>query len=159
MNNQKSSYWKFVLAFVGIMFLVFAIAVGVRFYQLWRADRGLRAFNKAMEDAAARLRAEQMKDVYGGKTPQETLSMYIDAVEKGDYGLASKYFVLGKQEEELRSLSSAVSDDIKNYLFRIKQETVNGGEYDSGKTYFSFNGKILVNMTLYPSGIWKIIEI
>jgi hypothetical protein len=42
---------------------------------------------KTFEDA---MRA----DTYGGKTPEETLSMLIDALKKGDIKLAAKYFTL-----------------------------------------------------------------
>jgi hypothetical protein len=33
-------------------------------------------------------------DTYGGKTPQETLDMFISALKKKDFDLASKYFSL-----------------------------------------------------------------
>lgn len=33
-------------------------------------------------------------DTYGGKTPQETLNLFIDALGKEDIELASKYFIL-----------------------------------------------------------------
>ena len=38
-------------------------------------------------------------DTYGGDTPQETLDLFIAALEKGDTDLAAKYFVVYKQEE------------------------------------------------------------
>ncbi|MEK7182517.1 MAG: hypothetical protein AAB679_02065, partial [Patescibacteria group bacterium] len=41
----------------------------------------------------------QSKDTYGGKTPEETLGLFVDALKKGDTTLASKYFVLDKQKE------------------------------------------------------------
>lgn len=51
-----------------------------------KVERAMRAV-KTMEDALR-------NDTYGGKTPQETLSMFISALEKGDVDLASKYFDL-----------------------------------------------------------------
>jgi hypothetical protein len=38
-------------------------------------------------------------DKYGGKTPEETYTMFLEALKKKDIELASKYFVLEKQEE------------------------------------------------------------
>ena len=37
------------------------------------------------------------EDTYGGKTPEETYNMFLDALRKGDTTLASKYFVVDKQ--------------------------------------------------------------
>src|SRR3990167_4021988 len=37
-------------------------------------------------------------DTYGGKTPQETLDLFVDALKKGDVELASKYFALNDNE-------------------------------------------------------------
>ena len=36
----------------------------------------------------------QRQDVYGGNTPEETLQLFITALEKDDLELASKYFSL-----------------------------------------------------------------
>lgn len=62
-----------------------------------------------------------LADTYGGKTPQETLDMFIEAVEKGDYELASKYFVIPKQEEELNSLNNSDLANIKNMISILKK--------------------------------------
>ncbi len=43
--------------------------------------------------------AAMKADTYGGKTPQETLKMFIDALKKGDIDLASKYFALDTNEK------------------------------------------------------------
>ncbi len=42
---------------------------------------------------------KQKQDTYGGDTPQETWDMFVSALKKGDVDLASKYFVVEKQEE------------------------------------------------------------
>jgi len=49
------------------------------------------------ELAHQRLVAE---DTYGGKTPQETYEMYIDAMKRGRADLAAKYFELGRTQRE-----------------------------------------------------------
>jgi hypothetical protein len=53
------------------------------------------------EETARDLRA---KDTYGGKTPQETYEMYLDALKKGDIELASRYYVRKYQESGRKSL-------------------------------------------------------
>ncbi|MFH1048535.1 MAG: hypothetical protein V1732_02630 [Patescibacteria group bacterium] len=38
------------------------------------------------------------EDFTGGDTPEETIDLFIEALKKGDYELASKYFIISKQE-------------------------------------------------------------
>ena len=66
-------------------------------------------FEKEITDKKAKIAA----DTYGGKTPQETLDMFISAVEKGDYELASKYFVVERQNKELEDLRESEKKTLK----------------------------------------------
>jgi len=52
----------------------------------------------------AREEQRYKNDKYGGKTPEETYAMFLEALKKKDIGLASKYFVLDKQEEYKKAL-------------------------------------------------------
>jgi len=83
---------------------------------LWAVNQ----FNKGME-----LYEKTMtEDIYGGKTPEETLTMFIEALEKGDIELASKYFVLddnlsrGKWEELLISYRN--KEEIDKLILYLK---------------------------------------
>jgi hypothetical protein len=167
MNNQegapKKKYSKFFIAFLAVIFLVIiGWRIGPLLYQKWgemrveRLAENLRRLEKEGYEAA-------MADTYGGKTPQETLQMYIEAVEKGDYELASKYFVIGKQEEQLKSMKisaeNSTTEEIKQFLDARRNLLKNSGKYFKNGTYFSFDDRILVQMMLYPNGTWKIIEI
>ncbi len=103
MNNQinnefknKLNFRKFVIGFLGIIiftiggFLLWGkyLSPQAKYqretqknyekYLTWEKN-----YNKAMEE-----------DIYGGKTPEETLQMFIEALKKEDIELASKYFVL-----------------------------------------------------------------
>jgi hypothetical protein len=44
------------------------------------------------------------KDTYGGKTPQETYQMFLNALKAKDIELASKYFVLEEQDRYKKAL-------------------------------------------------------
>jgi len=120
MNNQgvkpKKKYSKFLLGFLVIIFLVIgAWQILPVVFQKWgemRVERLAENLRKIEEEGYK----AAMADTYGGKTPQETLRMYIEAVEKGDYELASKYFVIGKQEEELKSLQNSKPENIRHML-------------------------------------------
>lgn len=162
--NPKKRYWKFVLNFfaviIGVFILYIAAFWAVRYYEAWQGQRAVQKLAEALKKETEENYNRAMADTYGGKTPQETLRMYIEAVEKGDYELASKYFVLENKEKELESLKNASKENIDNYVNRLKTESLNaGGDFSPDKKYFSFKGKLLVSMILYPNGIWKIIEI
>ncbi len=45
------------------------------------------------------------EDSYGGKTPEETYQLFLSALKKKDIELASKYFVLDKQERYKKALN------------------------------------------------------
>ena len=87
-----------------MLFLVL-LAGGV----LWFVLNGMPYINKLRENwEAQRLQAQWEKpyreDTYGGKTPEETYDMFLDALRKGDTTLASKYFVVDEQEKWLKTL-------------------------------------------------------
>ena len=125
-GNPKSKYWKFILGFLGVIIGVFVLyAVGLWGWQSFKQWQG----EKKAEEIAQKIKQlEQedykraMADTYGGKTPQETLQMYIDAVEKGDYELASKYFIGDYQEKELESSRKMPSNEIQKYIDTNKME-------------------------------------
>ena len=98
-----SNYLKFIAGFLGVIVVVFVLYVGgvwaVRAYQQWQGEKAVQKTVENLKKFEAEDYAKAMADTYGGKTPQETLQMYISAVEKGDYELASKYFIGDKQEE------------------------------------------------------------
>ena len=159
MEPKRSSYWKFVLVFIALVVFALAVVVAARAYELWRANQTLRTFNQTILDAAARVREAQTRDTYGGKTPQETLRLYIDAVEKGDYELASKYFVAEKQAGELKSLRQSPRENIENVLGLLQQDLQSLGSYSEKYDGYVIRKPLLVDFMLYPNGIWKIIEI
>jgi hypothetical protein len=90
---SKSRVLKFSIIAVSAVILLFALAV------VWEAFFSPRARSdfetrenyeqavKGMKEFEDRMTA----DTYGGKTPQETLDMFIDAIEKDDIDLAVKY--------------------------------------------------------------------
>lgn len=69
------------------------IARGVENAQSWLLERKLEA-----------VREKYRNDFDGGKTPEETLDLFIAALKRGDIEQASKYYVLEKQGEELAHL-------------------------------------------------------
>ena len=156
----RPRYFKIVVgAFIALFLLVGGFAF-YRAYKDWTAQEKIERLAEAIRNWEKENYERQLADTYGGKTPQETLKMYIEAVEKGDYELASKYFIEEKREDELRSFNGATKESIEKYLKPLKNDLVLGeGKYSSDRKYFSFDGPVLINLILYPNGIWKIVEI
>lgn len=150
-----------ILGFFG--FLV-AFDYGLKTYNQWKGEQGVENLKKALEKIEEDAYQKMMADTYGGKTPEETLNMYIDAVEKGDYELASKYLIEENQEKELKGLLNIKSDQkfFQEYLSDIKKAESDGEV--SGDT-FRMKSKIkegpyyFIRFIKYPNGIWKIKEI
>jgi hypothetical protein len=81
-----------------VLFLVLLASI-----VLWSILNGMPLINNLRAKwEAYRLQAQWEKpyreDTYGGKTPEETYDMFLAALSKGDTTLASKYFVIEKQD-------------------------------------------------------------
>jgi hypothetical protein len=164
--EPKNKYWKFILGFLGIILGVFILYVigfwAVYYYRYWQSEKTGQKAAEFIKQAEQADYQRAMADTYGGKTPQETLQMYIDAVEKGDYELASKYFIGDYQEKELRSFEGVSKKNINNIIQLLNEAMLSldiEGGYDIEKEYFSSYKPTLIRMKVYPNGIWKIIEI
>jgi len=95
-EKPKKRYWRFVAGFL----LIIIIAVGGFFVWNRYFSPSAKLARQTQENYQKYLDFQKnyenaMKnDTYGGKTPEETLKMFIDALKKGDIELASKYFML-----------------------------------------------------------------
>ena len=154
-TKSNKIFWGVGLLAVGL----FLFAIGYDYYDQWRGERRVEKLAEALRQMEREIYNRKAADKIGGKTPQETLDLFIAAVESGDYELASKYFVIEKQEEELRSLQNSPKKNIENAMGMLKEANKSIGEYSEDKKEFSFYKPILVNFILYPSGNWKIEEI
>lgn len=150
---------KMKIAFVAILFLVLGALLGNNFYGWWQRVGVWKLYDDELKRAAAELKVKEMADTYGGETPYETLNLYIEAVKKGDYALASKYFIFKYQERELHSYDGTSKVDIDKYLGLLEGASKTTGGYSTDKNGFTIDKPILVNFVKYPNGIWKIIEI
>ena len=155
MINKTS--WKFIAGFLAL------IAIGIVILLF-----GSYADPEAKQEREAKqylddLREQYENDPYGGVTPEETLNLFIEALEKGDVELASKYFVIDEQEEQLKYLQSLQNEnqleliikDTKNLQLRRK---------DNEKAFFAIANennvvKVQVIMGLGVNNKWKIYEL
>lgn len=81
-----------VLGLVGIFVLWALIDSGYQAWEGYKWQKQTDKFQNALEQP-------YKEDTYGGKTPEETWGMFLDALKKGDIDLASKYYDVGHQEK------------------------------------------------------------
>ena len=153
---------KMILIVFGVIVFVWYGYVGTVKYINWKWWQGMKNEAANFEKEIADKKAKIAADTYGGKTPQETLDMFITAVEKGDYELASKYFVVERQDKELEDLRESEKKDIENVIELLKQVNkrfLKGELSNSIDNNYIVTDPILVTFIKYPSNLWKIDEI
>lgn len=160
-NNRPKSkkVLKNVLTILLSCIILAGLFWGWTVYDQWRGQKEIQNLAESIQKAKDEWHQMQMADTYGGKTPQETLNMYIAAVEKGDYELASKYFILENREKELKSFDGANKSDIQNIIDLIEASLNNGGRYSFDNKEYIVDKPIYIRALLYPNGTWKIVEI
>lgn len=116
---------------------------------------------KKQEKIIKEMQQPYLEDTYGGKTPEETLELFIQALKEGNIDLASKYFILEKQEE-WRDLLNKIQTN--NHL----ENMVNDLEKEKEEKYINDNkiqfiirtesGQLgaQINFVKYPANIWKV---
>jgi len=133
-----------------------------RWHESKQAYEAMQKFEQAMKEYNKTLE----EDTYGGKTPQETLVMFISALEKGDIDLAAKYFALDenlsrKQWEDglKKAKEEGRIEEIVSLLKRAKDLPRESNPQTYQFAIFDKNG--MVSHTIYMtfnqhSGVWKI---
>jgi len=118
------SYRKFVLIFLAIILAAGGgYFVWDRFFSVMGKERRFAAEQERTYREAEKKYLEAMKaDNYGGKTPKETLDLFVAALRAGDVDLASKYFLIRPEvpREEWVAYLNAVKE--KGMLARMAED-------------------------------------
>ena len=144
------------LIWAGVVLAVLILAViGWQYWQYTQSPyyqqmKAVRAIEKDLKE----------QDKWGGKTPEETVRLFTEAVKKGDFELASKY---GRPEEMKIDLEKIKSDgNIGLFIKDLENGVIEEGEL--GTMYADLvireiNKKYTI-LGMYKSdgGIWKIVE-
>ena len=173
---MAKNFLKFAWGFGALLILGLAIFYGIQYYQ-YRQNPQLQA-QKQFEELERLYR----EDTYGGFTPEETLQLFIEALKTGDVELASRYFVLYKQDDWLETLQEyekegillSFAEELENtkkiwkksdksdettvsftYLNVIKENKI--VEFEDQKITVPAGNYTNESIFLkYPSGVWKI---
>ena len=167
-----------LLAAVGMVFGISGIYIWTNWYPQYKAERAIRenynrlaAKEKEYQDQVYKALAE---DTYGGKTPEETMKLFAEALRKGDVELASKYFVLDTKMESFGTPDFLSREKWRDYIIEVKSRDLlikmaddiekstpiqNPEEGDFGYEILNKDGSVgvLIDMQLNSfSKVWKI---
>lgn len=81
------------------------------------------------------LERKYKEDQYGGATPEETLKLFVEALEKKDFELASKYYVPEKQEGFLKKLESEEPNATDPFINAFKNGRMESGQSEGLNDY------------------------
>ncbi len=145
---------------IGLFFVALFLAVeGYSYYDQWQGEKKVEELAQLLAKIEKEAFDKKAADKIGGKTPQETLDMFIKAVEVGDYELASKYFVIERQEEWKKHLPEvALAKKINTLLNPLREVKNSKGAYLNKDRYF-VDEPVAVDFVRYPQGNWKIEKI
>lgn len=167
-SPTKKTYWNLIVVIGLIVFLIGG-------FLLWsfylspdaKRERELQKNYKQAQKTLNELEEAMRNDTYGGKIPEETLSMFIEALEKGDIELASRYFVLGAdgnlQKDLIEGLKKAKEENRIAFIIDIaKKSKLDPVHSDEETAWFTVNNEkgiseysIILKLNR-QSGVWKI---
>lgn len=117
--------------------------------------------NEQVVQSIRRLDAEtdaaKRADSYGGKTPGQTLLLFVEALEKGDYRLASAYIVLEKRNAWLSE--NGTEGPGRAYIAALKHTATkmkNVSAPEEGVSNYTISSPMEISFIRYETGIWKI---
>lgn len=172
MNSVKNFLKEHKIAAIVILtpIVLFVAAVfATAANETYKARKAQREFDRKTKEFQAELERPYREDAYGGATPEETWTFFLDALRKSDIDLASKYFAVEKQGEYKKILKISQEDNeleqwIKEMEVLKKDEEQHISEE---KTYYFYNAfsdkyqQILSNSVVFYfnpyTKVWKIL--
>jgi hypothetical protein len=153
--NKLKKIFSVVAILVAAGFLLWGTNWLFQYYQ-YRTSPEYKA-QKYLDEMEKKYR----EDTYGGTTPEETLQLFIAALKKGDTDLASKYFVIDKQEEWLENLEKIKEKEkLQNMIFDLSRNKEKQILSDNHTVFYIYNDDnllaVAIDVVKIPNGKWKI---
>ena len=149
---------KFLLPVLILIVLGFGALFGARYLQYRNSPE-----YQALQDLK-KLEKAYAEDTYGGETPEETLRLFTDALDKGDTELAAKDFELDVQPEWREGLAKIKEKGLLEEMVKDLEKLEKTKENPDEVFYVATNEKNIVSIQLIIgknpySNIWKIYEL
>ena len=112
-KQYKSHMVKFMAVFLAVLVGGFGLVWLYSGYMKYRDQQRADEQSQRYRDVEQRYIEAMTADTHGGKTPEETLKMFIDALRREDVDLASKYFLLDVSDNLTREKWIKRLNDIK----------------------------------------------
>jgi hypothetical protein len=126
---------KFLIIVSILIGLLLVWWVGSAAYSGWMGYK----WQKKTDAFQAALEQPYKEDTYGGKTPEETWAMYISALEKKDFDLASKYYALSNQQSERDYLNQVnQKGDLDKWIAELKTLEKDSKQSDQSRPIYSY---------------------
>ena len=133
------------------------------FFLVWANDYHIGSEQKSAEQYLKDLKRAYDEDTYGGKTPEETLALFISALKKGDIDLAAKYMIIEEQEKILSDLQEAKNTGMLNQVAQNLSLAKLSSREDNSATFSVVDSKNVLqyqaSFVKAPNGIWKILDL
>ena len=154
-QEEKNQNRKKKLIWAGAVLVVLILAV--LGWQYWQYTHSM--YYQQMKYVKELEKIAKESDKWGGKTPEETVRLFTEAVKKSDFDLASKY---GRPEEIKTDLERIKNDGNIDLLIKdLEAGVVEEGELGSryADLMVEESGKKYTVLSMYKSdgGTWKIV--
>ena len=99
--ERKKSWYRFTIA----LFVIFIIAmIGIAVFEKYFSPEAKQNEQERLMEQQTLQRVQELEtalrnDTVGGKTPEETLALFLSALKNNDIELAGQYFVLNTNEQ------------------------------------------------------------
>lgn len=141
-GTRRAIYFRWWF-WLGLVILLIATVYAKSYFD-WRGDydvahtddyaRGLAA--QLFKYQADRLEEQYRNDTYGGDTPEETLRLFVEAIEKKDFDLATRYYLPEKQVEARKNFSlPEATTGILNFISAYRRGKIKEVSYKSPDDY------------------------
>jgi hypothetical protein len=160
-NKRKLKIIGIVFGALIVIYFVLLSPQLMGVYRSWKAEKNYTKWEESIKE-------QYRNDTYGGDTPEETWGMFLSALEKRDFDLASKYFVLDEQEKMKNRFKDGVALGNMEEATRIysSAELVKGESISKDKVYYYYpvdtqEYGIISNQVVFffnpYSKVWKIL--
>lgn len=166
-NPKKINYKAKTIILIFIVILMIPASYFVWYLVLSPEAQQAQGMRAAV-DYYSRIQKNFASDTYGGKTPEETIQLFIKALEENNLELAAKYMERDKNGKEdpryLETLKSLTAEQKQMYLAKlkaVKADPENNGSdgYNARFSIIDNQGHADFSVNLYKgtqTPVWKI---